>query len=309
MPLRFRPENPKLVGSACHARYARYSSTSTTAAFFDLATSKEEADIFFKDLVHDIGKGFAYIYLPTFARAAPARSPRKRRQPREGGPGGGGGSPTRRSRRNAWPTHDLPFSLSTALLPTSRPAARTLTHDGCEKVIVSFTFARTEKGFAAAAAVDALRSSDLASSDVALRFPVWRGARLLATKDEVGEGKHRDHVAGPLHGLLLGLHAAADLGAQSVEAYGPYHPELGRLLDAPLDPQRGASRAHVDADRLRSFMSRFSSVSLFDIPSDVLELLERCSARVRQPITSHQRTPPRPDRWLHLLPSWPIGRL
>ena len=32
-----------VVGSACHARYARYSSTSTAAALFDLATSKEEA--------------------------------------------------------------------------------------------------------------------------------------------------------------------------------------------------------------------------------------------------------------------------
>lgn len=51
-------------------------------------------------------------------------------------------------------------------------------------------------------------------------------------------------------------------------AYGPYYPEHGRLLNTPLDPQRVAPRAHIDTNRLRSFMSRFTSVSLFATPSD-----------------------------------------
>ena len=88
-----------------------------------------------------------------------------------------------------------------------RPAScdtrcRALAHtDGCKKIVVSFTVVRTVDGL-----VDSLHPSTSPSSEAPLRLAVWRDARLLTTKNEVGGGKHLDYIAA-LYGLLLGLAA------------------------------------------------------------------------------------------------------
>ena len=48
---------------------------------------------------------------------------------------------------------------------------------------------------------------------------MWQGARLLTPQTYSGDGKLKGYIAGLLHGLLLGLAAADDMGAQSVEVY------------------------------------------------------------------------------------------
>ena len=158
VPIRFQPANPKQVGSHCHTRYARYFQASTTGELFQIATSKKEATKFYEDLVHDIGKGYAHIYLPTFVRPPPSARNQRRRQ-------GNLRSTIIRTRRSEqWPTRDLPGSPASDPLPETRAAARLLAQDECKKVVVSFTFLHTADGLAAAAAVEALRSPSSTSS-------------------------------------------------------------------------------------------------------------------------------------------------
>ena len=215
VPIRFQPTNPKRVGFKSHERYARYLQASTTGELFQLATSLDEAQLFALDLKHDVGKGFAHIYLPTLTRSPPSAS-RNQQQSRGNLRNS---SIIRTQRSKPWPIQELPGVPAPDPYPETRDAARLLAQCGCEKVIVSFTFLRTADGFAAAATVEALRSPSHATSSSApsLRYLMWKGARLLTRSTPSTESK--DHITGLLHGLRLGLAAAADLEAQSVEVY------------------------------------------------------------------------------------------
>ena len=64
--------------------------------------------------------------------------------------------------------------------------------------------------------------------------------------------------------------AAADLEAQSVEVYGPFHPDFNNLWDTPSNPQQADSPALLAMTRIRALMNShvFTSISLFSIPSD-----------------------------------------
>ena len=140
------------------------------------------------------------------------------------------------------PFPTLPRGLG-ASLPSSRSDACSLLHSGCERAIVSFAFIRDPPSLAVGAPVDAVRASAL--------FPAWRGARLLAS----GGTAHvkTDLICGICHGLLLGLHAAVDLGARVVEVYGPFHPKLAVMLLATPPPSIALSYPQLLVERLRSF--------------------------------------------------------